>query len=855
MKALYNYFLEKTIIFYKKYKLFNTLDDVLHNGIKIAYYSLYIEMEFNMRVTNQLFFHNTRNDYKNSMNMLYQTNQQFNGLKIQHSFQNTSMYVDAMRLDYEASALMQVKETSAKAESFANNTDKAFNQFSSSLDQFKTKLIQASNEGAMSTASLEAIANDLEGIRTHLINVANTSINGTFLFSGTATNIKPIAADGSYKGNDGSIKAVVGSGIELPYNIDGYSLFLGSSSDYQKHLTTNVPMFNQTKLHPEYMKDNPGELSEEIYITAKDSIRDMIGDSDANPDNDPLTVFYISGQDSFGNSVKKKVEMTSDAPISDLLEKIGDAFGNTSTNKIVDVSLNGRGQIEVKDLRKGSNQLEFHMFGAIDREAGKNSAGNANVDKIDELFLNPNVDIIEFNKNNLKGNNTITTISSNERLYSPGVFNMGFPLTNNDGKEATNSTTLHSIMGEIDEISLNGVDSSGNPITATLAVSNTTTLKDLTDEIKNSFGVEARVENGQIVVVDESLANGSKYGDSSFSLSLTTREGGSDVAGFSSPSSMNYDRNDFEKVGSKLKGNAYQIVNESGNFATSKDTLSSVAGINNIDGKTLVMDVVDINGNSKKVEINLADPKSTFSVDDGVSVETFDIFSAKGTDTAAKDVTYRQLMDVMGMVISDTLPKDDDLSGTIDADEYSAAVKSSGYRVEVNLDPKGRFEIIDRTSSVSKMELSIYDEDSGDFSKDGSLRFMQNSSLIIDEPSLNIFEDLEKIIEAVRTGSFFADGESGNPESIGIQNSIERLDHIMDHFTRSHTKIGTLSNSLKDTKERSELLIVNVNSVKSEIIDTDFGEAMIQFQQLAMSYQAMLSSVSRINSLSLVNFL
>lgn len=63
--------------------------------------------------------------------------------------------------------------------------------------------------------------------------------------------------------------------------------------------------------------------------------------------------------------------MTSDAPISDLLEKIGDAFGNTSTNKIVDVSLNGRGQIEVKDLRKGSNQLEFHMFGAIDREAGK----------------------------------------------------------------------------------------------------------------------------------------------------------------------------------------------------------------------------------------------------------------------------------------------------------------------------------------------------------------------------------------------------------------------------------------------------------------------------------------------------
>lgn len=89
----------------------------------------------------------------------------------------------------------------------------------------------------------------------------------------------------------------------------------------------------------------------------------------------------------------------------------------------------------------------------------------------------------------------------------------------------------------------------------------------------------------------------------------------------------------------------------------------------------------------------------------------------------------------------------------------------------------------------------------------------------------------------------------------GVQNAIERLDHIMDHVTRQHTKIGSLSNALRDSAERATLLEVNVKSVKSEIIDVDYGEAMMQFQQYMLAYQAMLSTVSQINQLSLVKYM
>ena len=39
-----------------------------------------------------------------------------------------------------------------------------------------------------------------------------------FLFSGSALSQKPVNSDGTYNGNAESLTAMVGSGVELPYN-------------------------------------------------------------------------------------------------------------------------------------------------------------------------------------------------------------------------------------------------------------------------------------------------------------------------------------------------------------------------------------------------------------------------------------------------------------------------------------------------------------------------------------------------------------------------------------------------------------------------------------------------------------
>jgi flagellar hook-associated protein 3 FlgL len=840
-----------------------------------------------MRITNQLFFHNTQTNYQTSMNDLHRTNQQLSsGLKIQHSYQDTGVYVDAMRLDYEVSTLEQVVETSSKAQSFAKNTDKAFNQFTESLDYFKAKLVQAANDGAMSSTSREALANDLEGIKTHLMSVANTSINGTFLFSGSATKVKPISDDGAYNGNDELLKAVVGSEVQLAYNVDGKSLFQGSDGDYHKKVTTNVPMYNQTKLYPSNMSEDSEELPVEEYLKTTDTVRDMVGDTDNTKGDEPDTVFYVSGKNSYGEAINEKIQMTSDSKVSDLLERIGHAYGNTSTRDLVDVSLNSRGQIEIKDLRQGSNQLEFHMFGAVDREAASGVVGNADQTDLENLLTNPNVDIIEFTKSNFKNEPTASSITSREDTVNLGTFKVGSPFKLDNGNEASASTLLKDLLPE----EINRIDVGGTP----LFITATTNMQDLMSAIENEYesapgDLSVRIENGQIIAQDNTLGASPAYGastqvTSAAPITLTGRAAGVVAPAFTLPDGMNFQQRGFEHEGNQLTSNVRQIINETGEYATRSTKLAetsgkidSATGKPTVDGTTLNLSGKDITGGSFNLAVNLAAGGSTFTVDgvdlDGDTIDDeFDIFNSDGIATPADEVTYQQLMDVVSLVMSNSTnpfssahnqaytddagtPQTGNATDGINKYEYNIAIDSARRKVDTRLDKTGQLEIVDKTSSVSPMRLSMYDENADNFGTPSALSFMANDALTIDEPSVNIFRDLDVMIEAVRSGTYRADSEGGNPRNPGIQNGIERLDHILDHFTKEHTKIGALSNALQDSKERAELLAVNVKTVKSEIIDIDYGETLMKFQQMQIAYQAMLSSVSKINGLSLVNYM
>jgi flagellar hook-associated protein 3 FlgL len=113
----------------------------------------------------------------------------------------------------------------------------------STLNSVVTNLSQAISlgvEGATSTmnqSDRDAIAQEIDGIQQQILEYANQSFQGKYLFAGTAVKTKPFVADAtsssgvSYVGNTGVNNVEIGDGQAVPANLPGSQLFTASGSD------------------------------------------------------------------------------------------------------------------------------------------------------------------------------------------------------------------------------------------------------------------------------------------------------------------------------------------------------------------------------------------------------------------------------------------------------------------------------------------------------------------------------------------------------------------------------------------------------------------------------------------------
>ncbi len=299
-----------------------------------------------MRITNSMYYKNLYTNNNNVNKGLFDVNKQISsGLTIQYAFENTDTFIKTMQLDSEIRTLTQTKQSSESALKFSTNTDTTMNDFSETLSEFKTLLISAANSGLHSTQSLEALAQDLEGMRNHLVNLSNTSIDGKFIFSGTDIRTKPVNDDGTYNGNDEAMYASLGSGVKQQYNITGADLFFGEESQTQRKVTTNIAMNNTVTNKP---------------LQGSDTVEEMMGLGSG------AYYFYVRGTDSAGNSFKERIDVLAPAAttIAGLMSDIENLYGTG----LVTVALNDVGQIVIEDKQKGSSKIDFHMVGSDDND-------------------------------------------------------------------------------------------------------------------------------------------------------------------------------------------------------------------------------------------------------------------------------------------------------------------------------------------------------------------------------------------------------------------------------------------------------------------------------------------------------
>lgn len=818
--------------------------------------------------------------------------QMSSGRKIQFGYQNSTIYSQTLRLDYEEATLTQSKTLSTSAKSFSDNTDSALSELSKSMTNFTTKLNQAANQ-IHSATSLEALANDLQAIKEHMLSIANTSIGGQYIFSGTAVTTKPFDSNGNYYGNDSSLEALLGSNNLLGYNITGAELFGGKDSDKSRIIVTNVKNYNQSKLHPDIMDSlNKTGEPEEVYLKSTDKLRDLLGDNNDNPSDNPDEWFYVQGVRPDGTSFKNKFSLSpsytnedSAATVQDLLDRIGREFGNTSTNKVVDVTLNEYGEIQIKDLTTGRSNIDFYMI-----------SSDSNVDDLDEL-IESGARVKSYIQSPYLGDKTATQITSTNNYYDHRVSTLPTTLRTSDNTIAGKSSLLSDILGGgvtnlvLGGTSVNNADGTAGVAVAAynFAITPTTTVQDLLDSIEANFAgtgdIEVEFSNGKISIIDKNVLNLTSDqreppydGASSFSINIQAQDGvGNPIQAFSNDYTVEYDRVAFTKSGSTLSSNVSQIINSNSEYATASTKLSAVAGAS-LDGDSYVMKLKDINGIDVEARLNFSNtvpPGTTFTIN---GVDTFPIFNPHDappavTQVRADEMTYQQLMDVITVAmnysnINATTDYIDATTGAtlqIQKSAYEGLLQASKANIGVSLNSQGQLEIKDLLRSETRMSFMMYDSATDDYSatmdKSGSaLTFHSNNALTVDDPHVNFFAQLDSIIDAVRKGIYragdVADGTySSDLRSVGIQGGMTQFEHLSDHVNKVHAKNGAQGNAFKYSLERTEVLIVQTKSLRSEIVDTDIASTYNDFAQLTLNYQAMLTSISKINQLSLVNYI
>jgi flagellar hook-associated protein 3 FlgL len=137
-------------------------------------------------------------------------------------------------------ALIEVQAGDSQTQQFVANisamrtrmsaADSALNSVSIALQRAATLGVEGAT-GTLSDSDRQALATELSGIQEQLIELANSSLSGVYLFSGTEVTTKPYVSDATtpagihYQGNSTTNQVEIGQGYWIRANLPGSSIF------------------------------------------------------------------------------------------------------------------------------------------------------------------------------------------------------------------------------------------------------------------------------------------------------------------------------------------------------------------------------------------------------------------------------------------------------------------------------------------------------------------------------------------------------------------------------------------------------------------------------------------------------
>ncbi|MGP4105577.1 flagellar hook-associated protein FlgL [Virgibacillus sp. L01] len=185
-----------------------------------------------MRITQGMLSNNMLNNLSNSYSkMNTYMNQLSTGKKINRPSDDPVIAMKGMSYRTELKEVEQYQRNTNEVHNWMDNSDAALDKTTQALQKLRELAVQASND-TYDDGQRENIMEEAEQLKEHLIDIANTNVNGKYIFNGTSTDTKPVSTNENgditkIAINSDPVMIEVANGTKLQANVDAGSVFAG----------------------------------------------------------------------------------------------------------------------------------------------------------------------------------------------------------------------------------------------------------------------------------------------------------------------------------------------------------------------------------------------------------------------------------------------------------------------------------------------------------------------------------------------------------------------------------------------------------------------------------------------------
>ncbi len=139
--------------------------------------------------------------------------------------------VRALQLRADLRRNTQYTANAGDAQGWLSTADATYAQVVKLVQTARTLVVQGLNTGVNSQSGANALADQVDAIRTSLISLANTNYNGRPVFGGTTSSTTAYDTAGNYLGDNGVVNRTVGPQATVQINQTGPQVFGAAGSD------------------------------------------------------------------------------------------------------------------------------------------------------------------------------------------------------------------------------------------------------------------------------------------------------------------------------------------------------------------------------------------------------------------------------------------------------------------------------------------------------------------------------------------------------------------------------------------------------------------------------------------------